>query len=82
MNEQRRDDIATARATKVEVTSDEKTFYAPTLMSAEVRISIVDEYILLRLDTANEQTWWRLSRENFFGLAEYLNDEARRIREH
>jgi hypothetical protein len=81
MNEQRRDDIATARATKVEVTSDEKTFYAPTLMSAEVRISIVDEYILLRLDTANEQTWWRLSRENFFGLTEYLNDEARRLRE-
>jgi hypothetical protein len=34
------------------------------------------------MDTANEQTWWRLSRENFIGLAEYLTDEARRLREH
>ena len=31
---------------------DDKTFYAPTLTKAEVRFSIVDEYILLRLDTA------------------------------
>jgi hypothetical protein len=61
---------------------DEKTIYAPTLTKADVRYSIVDEYILLRLDTANEQTWWRLTRENFIGLAQYLTDEARRIREH
>ena len=69
---QLRDDIATPA---------EKTFYAPTLTKAEVRFSIVDEYILLRLDTAEDQTWWRLSRENFIGLAQYLNDEARRLRE-
>ena len=73
MNEQLRDDIAAP---------DEKTFYAPTLTRANVRYSLRDEFILLRLDTANEQTWWRLSRENFFGLAEYLNDEVRRMREH
>ena len=64
------------------MTPDEKTFIAPTLTKAEVRFSIVDEYILLRLDTADDQTWWRLTRENFVGLAEYLNDEARRITEH
>ena len=58
-----------------------KTFHAPTLTAAEVRFSIVDEYILLRLDTAYDQTWWRLSRENFIGLSEYLNDEARRMKE-
>ena len=45
-------------------------------------ISIVDEYILLRLDTDYEQIWYRLSRANFIGLAEYLGDEARRITEH
>ena len=73
MNEQLRDDIAAP---------DDKTFYAPTLTRAKVRYSLRDEFILLRLDTANEQTWWRLSRENFFGLAEYLNDEVRRMREH
>ena len=61
---------------------DNKTFYAPTLTKAEVRFSIVDEYILLRLDTAEDETWWRLSRANFLGLAQYLNDEARRITEH
>ena len=61
---------------------DEKTIYAPTLTKADVRYSIVDEYILLRLDTAEDQTWWRLSRANFLGLAEYLNDEAHRLREH
>ena len=55
---------------------DDKTFYAPTLTKAEVRFSIVDEYILLRLDTADDQTWWRLTRANFIGLAKYLNDEA------
>jgi hypothetical protein len=32
--------------------------------------------------TAYEQLWVRLSRENFLGLTEYLNDEACRIREH
>ena len=72
MNEQLRDDIAAP---------DEKTFYAPTLTRANVRYSTIDEYVLLRLDTANEQTWWRLTRENFLGLAEYLTDEARRLRE-
>jgi hypothetical protein len=60
---------------------DEKTFHAPTLTRANVRYSIVDEYVLLRLDTANEQTWWRLTRENFIGLAQYLTDEAHRLRE-
>lgn len=60
---------------------DDKTLHAPTLTSAEVRFSIVDEYILLRLDTADDQTWWRLSREKFIGLAQYLSDEARRMRE-
>ena len=61
---------------------EDKTFYAPTLTKADVRYSLVDEYILLRLDTADDQTWWRLTRENFRGLAEYLNDEVRRMREH
>jgi hypothetical protein len=61
---------------------DEKTFHAPTLRKADVRWSVVDEFILLRLDTADEQTWWRLSRENFIGLAQYLSDEVRRMREH
>jgi hypothetical protein len=61
---------------------DDKTFYAPTLTKAEVRFSIVDEYILLRLDTADDETWWRLSRANFLSLTEYLNGEARRLREH
>ena len=61
---------------------DDKTFYAPTLTKAEVRFSIVDEYILLRLDTAEDQTWWRLSRANFIGLTEYLSDEASRLKEH
>jgi hypothetical protein len=64
------------------MTPDEKTFIAPTLTAAKVRYSLKDEYILLRLDTAEDQTWWRLSRENFIGLAEYLNDEVRRMREH
>lgn len=48
-------------------------------VSVAVRSCLAD---LLRLDTADDQTWWRLSRENFIGLTEYLNDEARRIREH
>jgi hypothetical protein len=61
---------------------DEKTFIAPTLTRANVRFSIVDEYVLLRLDTANEQTWWRLTRENFIGLAAYLGAEAHRLKEH
>ena len=64
------------------MTPDEKTFIAPTLTAAEVRFSIVDEYILLRLDTAEDQTWWRLSRQNFIGLAQYLSDEVQRMREH
>ena len=59
----------------------EKTFYAPTLTKADVRHSIVDEYIFLRMDTEHDETWWRLTRENFVGLAEYLNDEVRRMRE-
>ena len=58
---------------------DEKTFIAPTLTKAEVRFSLRDEFILLRLDTANEQTWWRLTRENFIGLAAYLGAESRRL---
>jgi hypothetical protein len=61
---------------------DEKAFIAPTLTKADVRYSVVDEYILLRLDTAHDQTWWRLTRENFIGLSEYLAAEVRRIREH
>jgi hypothetical protein len=61
---------------------DAKTFYAPTLTKADVRYSLRDEYILLRLDTANDQTWWRLTRENFIGLAQYLTDEAHRLKEH
>ena len=61
---------------------DEKTIYAPTLTKADVRYSLRVEYILLRLDTANDQTWWRLTRENFIGLAQYLTDEAHRLKEH
>jgi hypothetical protein len=62
---------------------DAETFYAPTLTAANVRISVVDEYVLLRLDTAEDgQTWWRLTRENFIGLAKYLTDEAHRLKEH
>ena len=64
------------------MTPDDKTFIAPTLTKADVRYSIVDEYILLRMDTANDQTWWRLTRENFIGLAKYLTDEAHRLKEH
>ena len=60
---------------------DDKTFYAPTLTKADVRHSIVDEYIFLRLDTEHDETWWRLTRENFIGLSEYLNAEVRRMRE-
>jgi hypothetical protein len=60
---------------------DAETFYAPTLTAANVRISVVDEYVLLRLDTAEDQTWWRLTRENFIGLSEYLSAEAGRLRE-
>ena len=56
------------------MTPDEKTFIAPTLTAAKIRHSTVDEYVLMRLDTEHDQTWWRLSRENFRGLAEYLND--------
>ena len=64
------------------MTPDEKTFIAPTLTKADVRYSLVDEYILLRMDTEHDQTWWRLSRENFIGLAQYLSDEVQRMREH
>jgi hypothetical protein len=61
---------------------DAESFIAPTLIGANVRYSLRDEYILLRLDDANGQTWWRLTRENLIGLSEYLAAEVRRMREH
>jgi hypothetical protein len=64
------------------MTQDDKTFIAPTLTKADVRYSLRDEYILLRFDTEHDETWWRLTRENFIGLAKYLTDEAGRLKEH
>ena len=59
------------------------TIHARNLYAAEVRLTGVDEYVLLRLNVSDEEKiWLRLGRENFASLIEYLNDEARWIKGH
>ena len=59
----------------------DKTFYAPTLTKAEVRFSIVDEYILLRW-TPPRTNMVAVEPRELHRLGSILNDEARRITEH
>jgi hypothetical protein len=44
--------------------------HARFLYAAEVRLTKVDEYVLLRLNVSNEEIWLRLGRENFASLIE------------
>jgi hypothetical protein len=56
--------------------------HARTIISAEAFLNKKDEFVLLRLDTADEEIWLRLGRANFQSLEEYLSSEARWIRGH
>ena len=50
------------------MTPDDKNVHCAHADQGGVRFSIVDEYILLRLDTAEDQTWWRLTPRKFHRL--------------
>ena len=52
--------------------------------AAEVRVTKVDEFVLLRLYITedHEELWLRRSRTNFLSLIEYLSTEAQWIKGH
>ena len=52
------------------------------LVTTQVDVTTLDVSILLRVYTTRGEFAFALTRENFIGLAAYLSDEARRLKEH
>jgi len=66
-----------------EARDEANVVHVATLSGAQVMLNKKDEYVLLQLRTFHdEDVWVRLTRENFIGLAQYLSDEAQRIKGH
>ena len=63
---------------------DSPTIRAHKLLRFETFISKIDEYVILKLETSDEDNpkyWLRLQRADFISLSEYLTADARRMQQ-